>query len=345
MSRVLSGIQPTGALHLGNYLGALRQWIGFQDDHDAFYCIVDLHALTVPQDPSTLGRQTLEAAAGLLAAGLSPGRCTLFVQSHVRAHTGLAWLLECVATVGELNRMTQYKDKGHGRDSVSVGLFTYPVLMAADILLYRAEEVPVGDDQRQHLELARRLAERFNHRFGPVFVVPEAMIPKVGARVMDLQDPTSKMSKSSPSELGTIFLGDPPELIERKVRRAVTDSEPGVTYEPSRRPGLANLLELLAATTGSTPEEVAGRYERFGPLKADLADALVELLTPLRERTQELLGDPAELTSVLAKGAERASEVAEETLAKVSASMGLLPPASLRGQEGSAGDLSPADRP
>lgn len=345
MPRVLSGIQPTGALHLGNYLGALRQWVRFQDDHDAFYCIVDLHALTVPQDPATLGRQTLEAAAGLLAAGLDPGRCTLFVQSHVPAHTGLSWLLECVATVGELNRMTQYKDKGRGRESVSVGLFTYPVLMAADILLYRAEAVPVGDDQRQHLELARRLAERANHRFGPVFVVPEAMVPPVGARVMDLQDPTSKMSKSSASELGTIFLGDPPELVDRKVRRAVTDSEPGVTYEPSRRPGLANLLELLAATTGSTPEEVAGRYERFGPLKADLAEALVELLTPLRERTAELLGDPAELTALLAKGAERASEVAEATLADVAAAMGLLPPAPLGRPARSACDPAPADRP
>jgi len=346
MPRVLSGIQPSGALHLGNYFGALKEWVRFQDDHDAFYCIVDLHALTVPQEPALLARRTLETAAGLLAVGLDPARCTLFVQSHVPAHTGLSWLLECVATVGELNRMTQYKDKGRGDTSVSVGLFTYPVLMAADILVYRADLVPVGEDQRQHLELTRRLAERANHRFGSLFVVPEAIVPPVGARVMDLQNPNAKMSKSSTSALGTIYLSDEPDVIERKVRRSVTDSLPGVTYEPDRRKGLANLLELFAAATETTPEAIAERYDRFGPLKADLTEALVALLAPLRSRFGELLGDPGELSSLLQAGAERAAEVATTTLADVSAAMGLLPSRSCSaGDPISAGDPAPADRP
>ena len=267
MVRVLSGVQPSGDFHLGNYLGALRQWVAHQDDHDAFYCIVDLHALTLEIDPGRLRPRTLDAAVNLLAAGLDPGVCTLFVQSHVPEHPRLAWLLECTATMGELRRMTQFKDKGKGQEAARVGLFTYPVLMAADILRYDAERVPVGDDQRQHLELAREVAVRFNNRYGPVFTVPEAAIPAVGARVMDLQHPERKMSKSLESPLGTIAVLDEPDEIQRKVKKAVTDTDGEVRYDPEAKPGLSNLLELLAAATDRRPEEVAAGYSRYGDLK------------------------------------------------------------------------------
>ena len=253
MSRVLSGLQPSGDLHLGNYLGAIRNWVADQDTHDAYYCIVDLHALTLDIAPDELRARTAETALDLLAAGLDPERCTLFVQSHVAQHAQLAWLLECTATMGELSRMTQFKEKSAGKDSVRVSLYTYPVLQAADILLYDAERVPVGDDQRQHLELTRELANRFNHRYGPTLVVPEAAIPTAGARVMDLQHPGAKMSKSVNSPLGTILLLDPPSEIERKVRKAVTDTDGEVRYDPESKPGLANLLVLLAVATGRTP--------------------------------------------------------------------------------------------
>ncbi len=324
MSRVLSGIQPSGELHLGNYLGAVRHWVSDQLAHDALYCIVDLHALTVEVDPDRLRAQTRQTATALLAAGLDPARCTLFVQSSVPEHTSLAWLLECTATMGELSRMTQFKEKGDGRSSVRAGLFTYPVLMAADILLYDADRVPVGDDQRQHLELSRVLAERFNRRYGRTFVVPEASTPAVGARVMDLQDPTRKMSKSTASPLGTIGMLDEPTDIERKIRRAVTDTQGAVRYDPEGQPGLANLLELLAVATNRAPVDVAAGYERYGDVKRDTAEALIELLAPVRRRHAELVGDPGEVLALLRAGAAKASAVAAATYRRAAAAVGLL---------------------
>jgi tryptophanyl-tRNA synthetase len=323
--RVLSGVQPSGDFHLGNYLGALRQWVAGQHDQDAFYCIVDLHALTLEIEPRALRARTEEAAVHLLAAGLDPGTCTLFVQSHVPEHPRLAWLLECTATMGELRRMTQFKDKGRGQEGARVGLFTYPVLMAADILLYDAEQVPVGDDQRQHLELARELAVRFNNRYGPTFTVPQAAIPTVGARVMDLQHPERKMSKSVDSPLGTVGVLDDPAEIDRKVRKAVTDTEAEVRYDPEAKPGVSNLLVLLAAATDRRPEDVAGEYRRYGDLKRDVSEALVALLRPVRERHVDLSADPAAVHEVLARGAARAREVAGVTYARAAAATGLLP--------------------
>ncbi|HXQ43748.1 MAG TPA: tryptophan--tRNA ligase [Acidimicrobiales bacterium] len=326
MTRVLSGVQPSGEVHLGNYLGAFRPWVAHQHDHDAFYCVVDLHALSQDYDPTMLAARTLETAIGLLAVGLDPDVCSLFVQSHVPEHPRLAWLLECTATVGELRRMTQFKEKGADSESVRVGLFTYPVLQAADILLYDAERVPVGDDQRQHLELTRDLAIRFNHRFGDTFVVPRAAVPEVAARVMDLQEPTRKMSKSVSSPLGTVLVFDPPEEIDRKVRKAVTDTETVVRYDPESKPGVSNLLQLLAAATGAAPSEVAARYTSYGPLKTDLSAALVELLRPVRERYVELEADPGHVVAVLAAGAAKAHAVAAVTLDRAMRAAGLLPP-------------------
>ena len=327
MSRVLSGLQPSGDLHLGNYLGAVRNWVADQERFDCFYCIVDLHALTLDISPDELRSRTEETALDLVAAGLDPLRCTLFVQSHVAEHTQLSWLLECTATMGELNRMTQFKEKSAGKDSVRVGIYTYPVLQAADILLYDAERVPVGDDQRQHLELARELAHRFNHRYGDTLVVPEAAIPAAGARVMDLQHPENKMSKSVNSPLGTVLMLDGPDEIRRKVKRAVTDTDGEVRYDPAAKPGLSNLLELLAAATGSTPKEVAGSYQRYGDLKVDVAEALVELLRPVRERREALAADPDAVTSLLATGADKAREVASATYRRAASAIGLLGPA------------------
>jgi tryptophanyl-tRNA synthetase len=319
-------VQPSGDLHLGNYLGAFRNWVADQHDHDALYCIVDLHALTLDHDPAVLADKTLDVARWLLAAGLDPGTCTLFVQSHVPEHTELSWLLECTATFGELRRMTQFKDKSGGQESVRVGLFTYPVLMAADILVYDADRVPVGDDQRQHLELARNLAQRFNSRYGETFVVPDAAIPRVGARVMDLQEPTSKMSKSTGTDAGLVYLADEPGVIERKIKRAVTDSGADVVFDPVNRPGLANLIQLLAAATDRDPADVAGGYTQYGPLKADAAAAVVEMLRPVQERYRELAAEPGELTAILAEGAVRARQVAAATVARAREAMGLLPP-------------------
>lgn len=325
-TRALSLIQPTGDVHLGSYLGALRQWVEEQHTHDAFHGVADLHALTVEHDPAELRRRTLQVATLLLAAGIEPDTSTLFVQSQVHSHSELAWLMECTVSFGELRRMTQFKDKSEGAESVRAGLFTYPALMAADILIYDAEEVPVGDDQRQHLELARDLAIRFNHRYGTTFVVPEAAIPKVGARVMDLQHPENKMSKSVDSPQGTIFVLDDPAVIERKVARAVTDAESEVRFEPATKPGVSNLLELLGALTQRTPPEVADGYTRYGDLKADVAEAVVEALRPLRERYNALAGDPGEVMAILAKGAAKATDVASATLERASAAIGLLPP-------------------
>jgi tryptophanyl-tRNA synthetase len=326
MSRVLSGLQPSGDLHLGNYLGAIRNWVADQDTHDAYYCIVDLHALTLDIDPAELRSRTFETALDLLATGLDPERCTLFVQSHVPEHTQMTWLLECTATMGELRRMTQFKDKSLGKDSVRASLFTYPVLQAADILLYDAERVPVGDDQRQHLELARELAIRFNHRYGDTLVVPEAAIPTTAARVMDLQHPERKMSKSVSSPLGTILLFDEEVDIVRKVKRAVTDTDGVVRYDPKAKPGVSNLLELLAVATGRSPVEVAGSYQRYGDLKADVAEALVELLRPVRLRREALAADPGSVTALLSLGAEKAESVASATYRRASEAIGLLSP-------------------
>ena len=327
MNRVLSGIAPSGNFTLGNYLGALRHWVTFQDGHDAFYCVVDLHALTSEIDPAALRANTLDAALNLLAVGLDPDRCTLFVQSHVPEHTRLTWLLECTATMGELRRMTQFKDKGKGQEAVRVGLFTYPVLMAADILLYDATDVPVGDDQRQHLELAREVAVRFNNRYGETFIVPEAAIAGTGARVMDLQHPERKMSKSVDSPLGTIGLLDSDEDITRKVRRAVTDTDGEMRYDRAAKPGLANLLDLLAAATGRTADEVAAGYDALrrpqerrggGPVRTAAA----------RCAGAGLSWRPTCPTShgVLARGAAQAHEVAAGTYARAADAMGLLPP-------------------
>jgi len=326
MTRVLSGVQPSGDLHLGNYLGAFRYWVADQHDHDALFCVVDLHAMTLDYDPARLATRTLETAESLLAVGLDPEVCTLFVQSHVPEHPRLTWLLECTATFGELRRMTQFKDKGGEQETVRAALFTYPVLMAADILLYEAERVPVGEDQRQHLELARDVAIRFNHRYGQTFVVPEAAVPKVAARVMDLQEPTRKMSKSVSSPLGTVLVLDPPEEIDRKVRKAVTDTETEVHYDPLSKPGVSNLLELLGAATGGDPAELADRYVNYGQLKADVTEALTELLRPARERFAELHADRGYVESVLAQGAAKARALAGPTLDRAMRGAGLLAP-------------------
>ena len=326
MDRVLSGIAPSGDFTVGNYLGALRHWVSFQEASDAFYCVVDLHALTSEIDPAELRANTLDAALNLLSIGLDPERCTLFIQSHVPEHTMLTWLLECTATMGELRRMTQFKDKGKGKETVRVGLFTYPVLMAADILLYDATAVPVGDDQRQHLELTREVAVRFNNRYGDTFTVPEAAIPGTGARVMDLQHPERKMSKSADSPLGTIRLLDSDEEITRKVRKAVTDTDGEMRYDRAAKPGLANLLDLLAAATGRTPVDVAAGYERYGDLKNDVATALCDLLRPVRERRSSLENQLPYVHDVLAQGAAHAHEVASATYARAADAIGLLGP-------------------
>ena len=326
MARVLSGIQPTGEKHLGNLLGAIRHWVATQDD-DAFFCVVDLHAMTVPYDPSTLRESTRRTAAVLLAAGLDPQRCTLFVQSHVPAHTELTWILNCVATFGELRRMTQFHEKSEGQESVSVGLYDYPVLMASDILLYDAERVPVGDDQRQHLELARDVAIRFNHRCGDTLVVPEASIPPVGARVMDLQDPTAKMSKSADSPQGTIRLLDDPKAITKRIKSAVTDSDNEIRFDPTTKPGVSNLLQILGAVTERSAEDVAAEYDGsgYGALKTAVADAVVEFVRPLQERYAELESDPAEVARILEVGADRAQAIAAKVMVRVRNAVGLLP--------------------
>jgi tryptophanyl-tRNA synthetase len=326
MARVLSGVQPSGDLHLGNYLGAVRNWVADQYEHEALYCVVDLHALTADHDPVVLAVKTVETAAGLLAAGLDPSVCTLFVQSHVPEHPRLTWLLECTATFGELRRMTQFKDKGGDQETVRAGVLTYPVLMAADILLYDADRVPVGEDQRQHLELTRDLATRFNHRYGDTFVVPQAAVPALAARVMDLQEPTRKMSKSVSSALGTVLVLDPPEEIDRKVRKAVTDTETEVRYDPLSKPGVSNLLELLAAATRQDPAELAPGFVNYGQLKADVAEALAELLRPVRERYAALQSESGYVESVLAEGADKATAMAGPTLDRAMRAVGLLAP-------------------
>ena len=327
MTRVLSCIQPTGDVHLGNYLGALRNWVAGQHEKDVFHGIVDLHALTVTETPGVVGETTVDLAAWLFAIGLDPDVATVFVQSHVPEHTQLAWIMECNVSHGELSRMTQYKDKSAKRegDFISAGLFTYSALMAADIVLYDAEEVPVGDDQRQHVEITRDIAIRFNGRFGDTFVIPKAVMPKAGARVMDLQDPTSKMSKSAATDAGLVRMDDAPSVIAKKFKRAVTDSESEVRYDRAAKPGVSNLLDILSACTGEQPEALAERYTQYGPLKGDTGDAVVALLEPIQRRHRELLDDRAELARLLHVGAERAGAVASATLQRAYDAIGLLP--------------------
>jgi tryptophanyl-tRNA synthetase len=332
--RVLSGIQPTAdSFHLGNYLGAVRQWVPLQDSHDAFYCIVDLHAITTqPHDPDVLRRRIQVAAAQLLAAGLEPDRCALFAQSHVPAHTELAWVLNCITGFGEASRMTQFKDRvaRYGSDRIGVGVFTYPILQAADILLYQATQVPVGEDQRQHLELTRDLAHRFNTSFGQTFVVPEPFIVKETAKILDLQDPTAKMSKSSDSQAGVVDILDASDVIAKKIKRAVTDTETDVRYDPANKPGVSNLLTIASTLSGRSIEQLEADYQGkgYGALKTDLADIVIEFATPLRERTLGWLDDPEKLASVMAEGAAQARAVANKTLAAVYGAVGFLPAGS-----------------
>ena len=327
--RALSGIQPTaGSFHLGNYLGAIRQYVAMQETHDAFYTVVDLHAITVPQDPATLRENTRLATAQLLAAGLDPDRCTLFVQSHVPGHAQLAWVMNCMTGFGEASRMTQFKDKSarHGAERATVGLFTYPILQVADILLYQAAAVPVGEDQRQHVELTRDVAERFNTRYGPTFALPEAYIVRATAKIYDLQDPTSKMSKSASSPKGLVNLLDEPKVSAKKFRSAVTDTDTVIRFDEEKKPGVSNLLTIHSALSGTGIAELEEQYagKGYGAFKTDLADLFVTWVTPFRERTQEILGDPETLDSILAKGAEKARAVAAETLAAAYDRIGFL---------------------
>lgn len=328
--RLFSGMQPSAAsLHLGNYAGALLQWREMQASHDAVFCVVDLHAITVPQDPAELRERTRRTAAQYIAAGIDPEHSTLFVQSHVSAHAQLAWVLNTITGFGEASRMTQFKDKSarSGTDAASVGLFTYPILQAADILLYDAVVVPVGEDQRQHIELTRDLATRFNSRFGDTLVVPEVRILKETAKIYDLQNPGSKMSKSGESPAGILWLLDDEKALTKKIKSAVTDSDGVVRYDPVAKPGVSNLLSILAIVTGRGVEQVEAEFDglQYGALKGAVAEAVVEAFRPIRERTLELLDDPAELDRLLAINADRASAIADATLARVYDALGFLP--------------------
>lgn len=323
-------MQPSGDVHLGNYLGALRSWVAGQHDRDAFHGIVDLHALTVTEEPGVLGEQTISLAAMFFAIGLDPEASTIFVQSHVPEHSELGWMMQCTVSFGELSRMVQFKDKAAKRENqfISAGLFAYPALQAADILLYDANEVPVGDDQRQHVEITRDIAIRFNHRFGETFVIPEAVTPPAGARVMSLQDPLSKMSKSASSDAGCVYITDEPKVVMKKFKRAVTDSDTGddaVRYDRDSKPGVANLLEINAAVTDRSPDAVAAEYHQYGALKVDTGEAVLAVLDPIRKRYEELRGDPGELTRLLRVGAGKAREVASATLSRAHANVGMTP--------------------
>jgi tryptophanyl-tRNA synthetase len=338
--RIFSGIQPTGDKHLGNYSGGFRQYAATQARGDAFFCIVDLHSITVPYDPDELREQTLNLAAMLFATGLDPERSTVFVQSHVPAHPEAAWLLGSIATFGELRRMTQFKEKAEGRESVSSGLFTYPVLQAADILLYQTEGVPVGEDQRQHIELARDLAERFNARYGETLTLPAMIAPASGGRIMDLQEPEKKMSTTGGTPQGTVRLLDPPDIVHRKFKTAVTDSGTEIRRGPEK-PGISNLIEIMSVATGEDAEAIEARYDGqgYGRFKEEVAEAVVQLLDPIRTRYEELRNDPRELQRLLARGAEKAREASQPTLAAMRERMGFVRPESGR----SAGDPSPRE--
>jgi tryptophanyl-tRNA synthetase len=330
--RIFSGIQPTAdSFHIGNLLGALQEWVKLQESHDSFFCVVDQHAITVDHDPELLRKRTLVSFAQLLAIGLDPEKCTVFVQSQVAAHSQLAWVLQCQTGFGEASRMTQFKDKSSkaGNDRSTVGLFTYPVLQAADILLYQANGVPVGEDQRQHLELTRDLAQRFNSKFGDTFAVPEVLVVKETSRIVDLQDPTSKMSKSSPS--GCVFLLDENKVAEKKIKSAVTDSDASVVFNEVTKPGISNLLTLQKAITGKSIETLESEYEGrgYGDLKKETAEIVLGVVEPIRSQVNELLTDPAELESLMNKGAQKARSAAEPTLAAVYEKIGF--PANLQG--------------
>jgi tryptophanyl-tRNA synthetase len=325
--RVLSGIQPTGEKHLGNYVGAIRRWVAEQHEVDAFHPIVDLHAITVPQEPEVLRESTLDLAALLIASGLDPDVCTLFVQSHVPEHPRLAWVLECMTPYGELRRMPQFREKSAKSESFGVGLMTYPVLQAADILLYQADVVPVGEDQRQHLELARDLAQRFNQRFGETFVVPEGTYGEVGAKIMDLQEPTSRMSTTFSGDLGLVKVLDPPDVIRKKLRSAVTDSGRDVVRS-EEKPGVTNLIEIMSVATGEEPEAIEARYNGagYGRFKEDVGEAVVALFDPIRLRYGDLRGDPDELRAILSRGAEKAHAIAAVTLEQAYDRVGFVHP-------------------
>ncbi len=325
MTRVLSGIQPTGDMHLGNYLGAVRNWVDEQHKHDAFFTIVDLHALTIPQDPAMLRTKIRELFMLLIASGLDPEVCTLFVQSHLHEHAELGWIMTCTASIGELQRMVQFKEKSakQGSDFISAGLLTYPALQAADIVLYDADLVPVGEDQRQHVEITRDIAQRFNHRYGDTFVIPEAVTPPSGARVMDLQNPTNKMSKSAESPQGTVGVLDDFKDIERKFKRAVTDNDGEVRYDVAAKPGVSNLLSILGGATGARAQDLAANYTQYGPLKADAAAAVIEALRPVQARFGELAHDLGEVTRLMNVGADKARVVASATLTRAKKALGL----------------------
>lgn len=323
MARIFSGIQPSGEIHLGNLLGALRHWTAEQHKHDCVYCIVDLHALTHRHDPARLRVATLDLAQVLISAGLDPQVCTLFVQSHLSEHSEMAWLLQCTASFGELGRMTQFKSKSEQSDFISAALFTYPALQAGDILLYDTDIVPVGDDQRQHVELTCNIAERFNHHYGKTFVVPKHQIPPTGARVMDLQNPAAKMSKSDGNSPGTIKVLDDDTVIAKKIKRSVTDSESEVRYDTETKPGVSNLLEILAATVGEQPDELAGKLASYKELKEACATAVIELLKPVKTKYQELKADPSETERLLMQGGEKAKETASATLSRAKRNIGL----------------------
>jgi tryptophanyl-tRNA synthetase len=314
-------------VHLGNHLGALINWVAGQHEGDVYHGIVDLHALTVVDTPGLIGDQTVELAAMLFAVGLDPQVATVFVQSHIHEHSELSWIMECTVSYGELSRMTQFKDKSAKREGefISAGIFTYPALMAADILLYDADEVPVGDDQRQHVEITRDVALRFNHRFGDTFVIPKAVHPKAGARVMDLQDPTSKMSKSAATDAGIVYMLDDNATIEKKFKRAVTDNDAEVRYDRAAKPGVSNLLDILSACSGTPVDTLAASYSQYGPLKKDTAEAVISVVEPVRARYGELMADRGELTRLLRIGNDRARAVAATTLARVHSAVGLLP--------------------
>ena len=327
--RVLSGIQPThDSFHLGNYLGALKQWVQLQEDNDAFYCVVDLHALTVETDPKVLQKRILLSAAQLIAIGVDPSKCTLFIQSHVPAHNQLAWVLECITGFGEAGRMTQFKDKSQkgGTDRTNVGLFTYPILQAADILLYQADFVPVGEDQRQHIELTRDLGQRFNSKYKEIFNIPQAQIIKSLAKINDLQEPTAKMSKSAASMSGVIELLDAPEITLKKFKSSVTDDGKEVKFDEKGKPGISNLLTIHSALSGKSIQEIENEFagKGYGDFKSAVAEVVIAELEPIRERTKQLMDDPAELVSLLSTGANKANEVASNTLKEVYAAIGLI---------------------
>src|SRR6059058_4518253 len=325
--RIFSGIQPTGAKHFGNYSGGFRQYAATQERGEGFFCIVDLHSITTDYDPAELRNTTLDLAAMLFATGLDPERSAVFCQSHVTAHAEAAWLLSAVVSYGQLGRMTQFKDKGEGRDFVSAGLFTYPILMAGDILLYQTDAVPIGDDQRQHLELARDVAERFNARFGQTFKVPEGVYPEIGARIMDLQEPTKKMSTTGGTPQGTLLMLDTPDVIRKKVKSAVTDSGTDVRRAEDK-PGVTTLIDIMTVATGEDPNTIEARYDGggYGQFKADVAEAVIALLEPIQTRFHEFRDDPAELSRLLAVGAEKARQASAPTLATMYERMGFVPP-------------------